>query len=98
MANAYPVTFNGLHEWYEAMFEKLGWMVLAKSRATPLTDAKVKNYVDGIDALVNSIRKKIGETKDEDCVADLKIMLENTVILQKHAKKDLVNRRNNNKN
>ncbi|AGE59556.1 hypothetical protein ATCVOR07043_874R [Acanthocystis turfacea Chlorella virus OR0704.3] len=95
MANAYPATFQGLTDWNKAMFEKLGFMVLMKSRSTPLSDAKVKNYVDGVDALVASIRMKISETRDQDCVADLKIMLSNAIVLQKHVKKDFGNKRNN---
>ena len=95
MANAYPATFQGLTDWNKAMFEKLGFMVLMKSRNTPLSDAKVKNYVDGVDALIASIRTKIAETKDEDCVADLKIMLSNAIVLHKHIKKDFGNKRNN---
>ncbi|ABT16877.1 hypothetical protein ATCVNEJV2_894R [Acanthocystis turfacea Chlorella virus NE-JV-2] len=95
MANAYPATFQGLTDWNKAMFEKLGFMVLMKSRNTPLSDAKVKNYVDGVDALVASIRMKISETRDQDCVADLKIMLSNAIVLQKHVKKDFGNKRNN---
>jgi hypothetical protein len=55
----------------------------------------VKNYVDGVDALVASIRMKISETRDEDCIADLKIMLANAIVLQKHVKKDFGNKRNN---
>ena len=95
MANAYPATFQGLTDWNTALFEKLGFMVLMKSRNTPLSDAKVKNYVDGVDALIASIRMKISETRDEDCVADLKIMLANALVLQKHVKKDFSNKRNN---
>ncbi|AGE55797.1 hypothetical protein ATCVMN08101_928R [Acanthocystis turfacea Chlorella virus MN0810.1] len=95
MANAYAATFQGLTDWNTAMFEKLGFMVLMKSRNTPLSDAKVKNYVDGVDALIASIRMKISETRDEDCVTDLKIMLANAIVLQKHVKKDFGNKRNN---
>jgi hypothetical protein len=96
MANAYPATFQGLNDWNKAMFEKLGFMVLMKSRNTPITDAKVKNYVDGVDALVASINLKMSESKDEDRIADLKIMLANAIVLQKHVKKDFVNKRNKN--
>ena len=96
MTNAYPATFHGLNDWNKAMFEKLGFMVLMKSRNTPITDAKVKNYVDGVDALVDSIKLKMTESKDEDRIADLKIMLANAIVLQKHVKKDFVNKRNKN--
>jgi ABC-type uncharacterized transport system permease subunit len=96
MANAYPATFQGLNDWNKAMFEKLGFMVLMKSRNTPITDAKVKNYVDGVDALVASINLKMSESKDEDRIADLKIMLANAIVLQKHVKKDFGNKRNKN--
>jgi hypothetical protein len=101
MASAYPVTMHGLNEWHKAMFEKLGWMVLAKSRATPHTDAKIKNYIDGVDSLIASINKKIGETKDADRIADLKVLLANTTILQSHVKKDFGTtggKKNNKKN
>jgi len=98
MSNAYPATFHGLNDWNKAMFEKLGFMVLMKSRNTPITEAKVKNYVDGVDALVDSIKLKISESKDEDRIADLKIMLANAIVLQKHVKKDFSGNKRNNKN
>ena len=37
-------TFHGLNKWYEMEFEKLGWMVLAKSRG----------HTDKITAYMNS--------------------------------------------
>ena len=39
------VTFHGIHKWYTAMFEKLGWMILAKDKG--LND-NIEHYKYGL--------------------------------------------------
>ena len=79
------VTFHGIHKWYTAMFEKLGWMILAKDKG--LND-NIIHYKYSVKLLQQSIEKKIKDAKDSDKKADLKIMLHNVKALVKHVNKD----------
>jgi len=80
----HTVTYHGLHEWYKHSFEHLGWMLLAKQHKRL---SKVKNYVQSIKHLQDSLVYKINLTRDQDRRDDLKILLENTEVLLKHASK-----------
>ena len=80
-------TFHGLHKWQEAKFEKLGWMILAKSKGHM---DKVMAYINSLHRLRQSIIQKINHIHDKDKKEDLKIMLNNVNILCEHADKDLM--------
>ena len=57
----YANTFYGLHHWYNAKFEKLGWMLLAKAKGQ---NDKISEYKRGIDRLLMSIEHVMGEYQD----------------------------------
>jgi len=78
-------TFHGLHKWYEMEFEKLGWMVLAKSRG--LKD-KTDEYIMSLHRLRSSLQHKMTHIKEKDHKDDLEIMCNNVDILIDHAKRD----------
>jgi predicted lipoprotein len=81
----YAATFHGLHEWYEAMFEKLGWMVLAQAKGK---NYKITAYKKSIANLIKSIEHVMTEYKDQNRVHDLNVLLMNTKVLQAHVNKD----------
>lgn len=78
-------TRHGLHKWYVAMFEKLGWMLLAKNNGW---HDKVMTYKNSVHRLEEAILYKHNHTKDPDHKTDLKIMLENVHVLKEHIDKD----------
>jgi len=82
----YPATTHGLKKWHQAMFEKLGWMILAKKKRYT---EKVGSYLISLSRLQNKLECKIQSVKDEDKKNDLKIMLVDVNILVEHAKRDL---------
>ena len=80
------VTYKGIHKWYSAMFEKLGWMILAKEKGMSY---KIAPYKMSLQKLKCSILKKHTSMGNSDKRKDLEIMLVNIDILIKHANKDL---------
>lgn len=78
-------TFCGLEQWYVAEFEKLGWMILAKSRG--LND-KIREYKMAVKRLCDSIEHKLIHIHDNDKKEDLLIMHHNVRILMHHIEKD----------
>ena len=84
-------TFHSLHEWTKAMFEKLGWMVLATHDQNI---DKVTNYLISINKLIESIENKIKITHEQDNITDLKILKEQAVYLQYFANASLTNPKN----
>mgnify|MGYP003335543208 FL=1 len=84
----YEATFMGLHKWTKHMFEKLGWMILTQAKRGP-GSLKVQAYLEGIDRLESSINHRHKLTQDPDRKMDLEILLENVMILKKHAHRDL---------
>ena len=82
---AHNPTYNELKKWYQGMFEKLGWMILAKHYGY---NDKIKMYKTGVMHLRDCIAKKHSKMHDLDKKDDLKIMLTNIEILIKHINKD----------
>ena len=79
-------TFDGIYAWYKKLFEKLGWMILAKKHG--MVD-KTATYKHSLEKLKIAITKKWKNIHDKDKKDDLGIMLENVEILIEHANKDL---------
>jgi len=75
---------NGLNHWFEAKFEKLGWMALAKDHGN---DLKVRTYLQSISHLKECLADKISSVHDLDRKDDLKIMLDHTETLSIAANK-----------
>ena len=77
-------TYPGLVHWYQMMFERLGWMILAKDHGF---NDKIVVYKKSIQRLKEGIEKKLKEVENNDKGQDLEIMLRNVIILMKHVKK-----------
>ena len=80
-------TFHGLHRWHNALFEELGWMVLAKMHGM---NDKTTTYINSLHRFKTAVENKLEHTKDSDKRADLKILHSNISVLIGHAHKDLV--------
>lgn len=81
----YHVTFHGLQKWYKAMFEKLGWMLLAQRDGRI---HKVNSYKRGVTELLEAIEEKIHCTHDADRIEDLRILHKNSSTLKQHVDVD----------
>ena len=78
----HDATFYGLHNWETKMFEKLGWMVLAKNEGNNL---KIKAYMDCIHRLKSMLIKKMDQVQEKDRKDDLEILYGDTCILWRAA-------------
>ena len=67
----YPATMHGLTMWHKSMFEKLGWMVLAKEYEM---EYKVTAYKETLRRLKEKLECKMDMVKEDDRKMDLKIM------------------------
>lgn len=91
----YNATFHGLHEWHKSMFEKLGWMVLAKDKMIHSKDAserkhmksKIQCYINSVHRLCNALEEKIRIVEETDRKMDLVILLRNCQVLYDFVKK-----------
>ncbi len=81
----HEATFHGLHKWYTSLFEKAGWMILAKSNGY---EEKIRNYKFSIECLIDHIETKHKKMRDKDKKDDLYIMLKNVKLLLAHINKD----------
>ena len=82
----HDVTFHGLHMWQKKMFERLGWMVLAKNEGNSL---KIKAYRESICRLKHSLMNKMNDVEEKDRKDDLKILYDDVCILCRVADKVL---------
>jgi uncharacterized coiled-coil DUF342 family protein len=78
-------TMHGLHKWYQAMFEQLGWMVLSKSKGY---NDKVETYKNSLRRLTAAIDHKIKTVHEIDRKNDLRIMKSHLDVLVSHVNKD----------
>ena len=78
-------TYHGLIKWYHAMFEKLGWMILAKQHGMK---EKIVAYKSSIENLKNGLERTISQVESHDKKRELQIMIQNVEVLMKHANKD----------
>jgi hypothetical protein len=83
----YDVTINGLYKWYQSMFEKLGWMVLAHDKGD---SRKIEEYYRTLLKLYKSLELKRNKVSDSDRKLDIEIMIGNLKILIVHTKKDFL--------
>ena len=77
-------TMAGLRNWYQKMFEELGWMVIAKSRGY---DDKIMCYKNSLYRLKEAIEYRLGH-HEPHLKHDLMVMLGNTNILINHVHHD----------
>lgn len=82
----YSATMIGLNGWHKAMFEQLGWMVLAKEKYG-LSD-KIATYKNSVNRLKEAIECKMTQVHEQDRKDDLQILLDNVIILKAHIDKD----------
>ena len=68
-------TINGLHHWAKSLIEKLGWMIISKSKGHNDT---IMAYEGSLKRLIQGLKNKIAETETEIPIYvknDLKITL-----------------------
>lgn len=70
--------------WYVELYEKLGWMVLAQQKGLKF---KLEYYKKSIRLLKDELICKINTIQDYDKRNDLRIILDNVIILEKHVEK-----------
>lgn len=68
-------TFQGIHVWMKNMFEKLGWILLAKRNGhTKYVEAYADALVRLSDVIANKLKWCEGKEIAPDVVQDLKII------------------------
>jgi len=79
----YAGTYHGVHKWYIAMFEKLGWMLLAKAKGN---HSKVAEYKKSVDRMIRTMEHIKSEYEDHNKIHDLNVLLMNSRVLQEYIK------------
>ena len=79
------VTMKGINKWFKSVFEKLGYMILAKSKG--MTD-KIQVYINSVHRLKQAIEDKKNKVYYADKVEDLRIISANLDVLFKHIHKE----------
>ena len=73
-------SFHSLHHWYSTVYNRFGWMYLAKCKGIK---SKVVMYKNSIDRLECSLNHSKNITVDPDLRNDLTVMNDNVAILRK---------------
>ena len=81
-------TLPSMNQWYRAMFQNLGWIVLAKTQGNR---EKIVAYKSSLQRLSTAINQRLERVHDEDNRDDLLIMKKNIEILVKHVNKEFKN-------
>ena len=79
-------TSHGLKQWYDSMFERFGWIILAHSKG--YMKDKVYSYKQALMRLQDKLECKIEDIQDPDKKKDLEIMHKNLQVLVEHVKRD----------
>jgi hypothetical protein len=79
-------TMAQLTYWFNAMNDKLGWIVLAKAKGL---DYKVTGYKRGLDRLIQTIEHVKAEYKDHNRKHDLGVLLIEAKALQQYVNRHL---------
>lgn len=85
MKHDLDITFQGLSEWYDSLFEKLGWMVIANYEGRR---DKVRMYRDSLIHFLKKAENKYRNIKSQDKKDDILIMMNKVIILLEHVEKD----------
>lgn len=80
------VTINSISKWYTHLFDKLGWMVLAKKNGCAY---KISDYKKSINHLLKAIEHLMDEYKNHNRKYDLNVMLKTTMVLRDFVTKHL---------
>jgi hypothetical protein len=80
----YANTLPGLYKWHIALFEKLGWIILAKEKGYA---SKVVEYKKSIGHLITSIKHVMDEYESRNRKHDLRVLLMHVEVLQEYAAK-----------
>jgi hypothetical protein len=81
----FPAATAGLMKWYVNLYEKLGWMVLAKHQGLVLG---IEFYKRAIGVLKERIMCKIKSVRDYDKREDLRVILNNVIVLETYVEKN----------
>lgn len=84
-SSEHETTFHGIQKWFEYVFEKLGWMILAKRNGY---DDKIASYKNSVKRLHTAIESKMKIMKDKDRKIDLAILKADIETLMEHISKD----------
>ena len=79
-------TQSGIDKWHDVMFDKLGWMVLAKEKGL---DYKVEAYKKSLVRLVAMIKHVSSEYESHNRKHDLNVTLLNVMCLKSFVEKHL---------
>jgi len=78
----YESSLYGIRNWYKNMFERFGWVLLAKAKGNTY---KVRTYKRDINELLKTIKHTIPSYEEKNRKHDLYIILKHVQVLKKHA-------------